>query len=316
MNPEFQVVTITLNPAIDRTVAIPNFAAGIVNRVESVRSNPGGKGVNVASALADQGHRIAVTGFLGRANAGAFEELFAEKKIADHFVRISGQTRIGIKITDPIRTETTDINFPGPAVAAADLKALRTKIETLDAEWFVIAGSLPPGVETGIYRDMITALRARGRKVMLDASGDALPLALAAQPTAIKPNIHEFEEFVGRELKTPTAVVAAARELIARGIELVVVSMGKDGACFVTANESVVARPPAIEVKKHRRRRRRHGCGNPFRAIAESFSARVRAARHRLFHRQPQPSGKRPQFPPRGRSRDAKRHPHSTQLIQ
>ena len=80
-----------------------------------MRSNPGGKGVNVASALADNGHDVAVTGFLGRSNAGAFEELFSQKKIADHFVRIAGQTRIGIKVTDPVRVETTDINFPGPA---------------------------------------------------------------------------------------------------------------------------------------------------------------------------------------------------------
>ena len=248
-NNSYDVVTITLNAAIDRTVTIPNFTAGAVNRVETIRSNPGGKGVNVASALADQGHRVGVTGFLGRANAGAFEDLFSEKGIADHFVRVAGQTRIGIKITDPVRNETTDINFPGPVAAASDLSTLDAKIATLEAEWFVLAGSLPPGVEPTLYRDIIAALRARGGKVLLDASGEAFPLALAAQPTAIKPNIHEFEEFVGRGLATPEAVVAAAREVIARGIELVVVSMGKEGACFVTAAEAILARPPEIEVK-------------------------------------------------------------------
>ena len=246
---KFQVVTITLNPAIDRTVTISNFTAGAVNRVESVRSHPGGKGVNVASALADHGHGVAVTGFLGRSNAGAFEELFSQKKIADHFVRIAGQTRIGIKITDPVRAETTDINFPGPAPTSEELSMLRWQIATLEAEWFVVAGSLPPGVDPKIYRDIIAGLRQSGRKVLLDTSGEPFSLALEARPTVVKPNIHEFEAFVGHPLSNEQEVVAAARILIDRGIELVVISMGKEGACFVTATESVMARPPEIEVK-------------------------------------------------------------------
>src|SRR6188474_772880 len=100
-NSIFQVITVTLNPAIDQTATINNFTAGAVNRVESVRSNPGGKGVNVASALADYGYNVAATGFLGRDNAAVFEELLERKDIADHFVRIAGQTRVGIKISDP-----------------------------------------------------------------------------------------------------------------------------------------------------------------------------------------------------------------------
>src|SRR2546423_11173260 len=99
----FQVVTITLNPAIDQTVTIRDFKTGAVNRVENVRSHPGGKGINVAAALADYGHSIAATGFLGRENAAVFEELLQRKDIADHFVRITGQTRFGVKISDPSR---------------------------------------------------------------------------------------------------------------------------------------------------------------------------------------------------------------------
>ena len=214
-----------------------------------MRSHPGGKGVNVASALADHGHGVAVTGFLGRSNAGAFEELFSQKKIADHFVRIAGQTRIGIKITDPVRAETTDINFPGPAPTSEELSMLRWQIATLEAEWFVVAGSLPPGVDPEIYREIIAGLRQSGRKVLLDTSGEPFSLALEARPTVVKPNIHEFEAFVGHPLSNEQEVVAAARTLIDRGIELVVISMGKEGACFITATESVMARPPEIEVK-------------------------------------------------------------------
>jgi 1-phosphofructokinase len=244
----FDVVTVTLNPAIDRTVTITNFTAGEVNRVETVRANAGGKGVNVAAVLAESGLRVAATGLLGRDNAAPFEELFARRGIADRFVRIAGQTRTGIKVVDPALRQTTDINFPGPSASCADLVAFTHQLSLLDAECFVLAGSLPPGVEPTIYRELVTALQARGRRVVLDASGEPLPLALEARPNLIKPNIHELGELLGRALPDTAAVVTAARELVAQGIKTVVVSMGKDGACFVTAQEAIVARPPQVEV--------------------------------------------------------------------
>lgn len=247
--PIFEVVTVTLNPAIDRTITISNFTAGAVNRVEQERSNPGGKGVNVASALADYGHQIAVTGFLGRENSAPFEALFVRKKIEDRFVRIAGRTRVGIKITDPTLHQTTDINFPGPAPAPDDLDALRERLATLDGTWFVVTGSLPPSVDAAIYRDIVLAIKARGRNVVLDTSGEALRQAIEAAPNIIKPNILELEVLVGKPLRAQAEVIEAAKDLIARGIELVTVSMGKDGACFVTKTALVIARPPNIEVK-------------------------------------------------------------------
>lgn len=251
-NSESQVITVTLNPAVDQTISISNFTAGAVNRVEDMRSNAGGKGVNVASALADFGCRVAATGFLGRDNASIFEELLRRKKIADYFVRLAGQTRVGIKITDPVRGETTDINYPGIAPGEADLKALRDQLHTLAGvghAWIVLAGSVPPGVDPAIYRELTELFRENGHKVALDASGEPLRLALQAAPQIVKPNIHELEDLVGQSLKTPEAAVDAARTLIARGTELVTVSMGANGAIFVTANEVVTARPPNVPVR-------------------------------------------------------------------
>ena len=108
---------------------------------------------------------------------------------------------------------------------------------------------MPPGVETTIYRDLTAALNARGRKVALDTSGDSLNHAIGAVPSFIKPNIHELEGLVGRALPSREAVTEAARELVARGIEMVVVSMGEQGACFVGAEGVLFATPPAIEVR-------------------------------------------------------------------
>ncbi|HSH77431.1 MAG TPA: 1-phosphofructokinase [Herpetosiphonaceae bacterium] len=245
----FDAVTVTLNPAIDRTVTIPNFAAGIVNRVEDMVSTAGGKGVNVASTLADDGHTVAVTGFLGRDNPGVFEALFTRKQIEDRFVRIAGQTRVGIKIVDPVQQQTTDINFPGQAPLPADLDALRERLAALDGRWFVLAGSLPPAVDVTIYRDLVATLQARGGSVLLDTSGEALRYAVEAVPRIIKPNIHELEVLTGETLAGRREVIAAARKLLARGIEMVAVSMGKEGACFVTAETVVTAQPPDVVVR-------------------------------------------------------------------
>ena len=245
----FDVITVTLNPAVDRTITIPRFTPGAVNRVEQTRDTPGGKGVNVASALADHRHRVAVTGFLGRENCGLFEALFTEKQIADRFVRIAGATRVGIKIVDPVAHSTTDINFSGISPSLPELAALREQINALDALWVVLAGSLPPGMEPAFYRDLVAALKAAGRKVLVDTSGEALRHAVDAGPTILKPNLHELEELMGERLHSESAVLRAARSLIAKGIELGVVSMGKAGACFVMAEGEVIARPPEVEIQ-------------------------------------------------------------------
>lgn len=245
------IVTVTLNPAIDQSVSVPGFAAGEVNRVEREQSDPGGKGVNVASFLADLGLPAAVTGFLGHDNAALFEKLFASKHIADHFVRVAGNTRVNIKIIDEARQPVTDLNFPGGTVSAADLDTLRQRIISLlpDHDWFVLSGSLPAGVPDGFYAELVSLLKRAGKYVVLDTSGEPMRQALAAAPHAVKPNISELEEVLGYRLPDDAAAVAAARELVGRGVELVVISRGARGALFVDARQTLHALPPTVEIK-------------------------------------------------------------------
>ncbi len=251
MSQAVKIATVTLNPAIDQTVSIPNFQAGKVNRVKRSQSDPGGKGVNVASVLSDYGFQIAVTGFLGEENTLIFERLFAQKKIEDHFVRIAGSTRTGIKITDEENQETTDINFPGQAPTEEDVQKLFQIVEDLTANcaWFVLAGSIPAGVSPDIYGELVKLIKSKGRAVALDTSGEALRQALPAAPTLIKPNIDELQELVGYQLNTHLYVIQAAQQWLARGIQTVVVSMGAEGAIFVEADEAVLAQPPQVTVK-------------------------------------------------------------------
>ena len=244
---KFDAVTVTLNPSIDRMVTIRRFAKGAVNRAESVVDVPGGKGVNVAVALAEHGLRVAATGFRGSENTGPFEKLFARKKIADRFVLLPGSTRVSIKIVDPVEMATTDVNFAGLGPNAREMAALWKKLAAIDASWAIVAGSAPPGVGDGCYGEIIGRLKDRGTLVALDTSGEALAAAIRSRPNLVKPNLHELSALVGRTLRTETEIVAAARGLVERGVELVAVSMGAAGAWFVTAGQAILARPPAIE---------------------------------------------------------------------
>lgn len=243
------ITTLTLNPAIDRTVTISGFTTGTVNRVEHANDRAGGKGINVAAALAGQGQRVAALGLLGRENETVFKAFFAARGIEDRCLRLQGNTRVGIKIVDPLRKETTDINFPGLAPSAGDLGVLREQITALSGGWCVLAGSLPPGVKTDIYREFIGTLRENGVHIVLDTSGEALREGIQAGPHIIKPNVHELEVLVGRALPTEEDVVDAARAIVAGGVELVVVSRGADGACFVAADRVITARPPQVAVR-------------------------------------------------------------------
>ena len=252
MSERANIATITLNPAIDQTVQIPGFAAGEVNRIAEQQSDAGGKGVNVASFLSHFGHKIAVTGFLGQDNASIFETLFDAQGIDDQFVRVAGATRVNIKIVDPEKQEITDINAPGFAVDAGALESLEGRIKQLAADGvdcFVLAGSLPAGVPATIYRDLIIAIHALGKEAVLDASGMAFKAALEAGPDIIKPNVDELSELVGRKLHGPAEIVDAARWVSGGKVGLVVVSMGADGALFITDKDVLHAMPKGAVVK-------------------------------------------------------------------
>ena len=246
-----RIVTLSLNPAIDQTAEIERFTAGRVNRVRRERSDAGGKGVNVASFLADAGLPATATGFLGEANQEVFRDLFTRKGIEDRFLRLPGRTRVNVKVVDPVLDQVTDINFPGLSPAPADLARLTETIDALCAEsdWFVLTGRVPDGVPAGIYVDLIARLKARGKRVLLDTSAAPFAAAVRCRPDAVKPNVHELAELLGRPLSDQAEVLAAARTLTAGGIDLVVVSMGPDGALFVEGDAALLAVPPSVAVK-------------------------------------------------------------------
>ena len=242
--------SLTLNPAIDQTVTLDRLVPGEVHRATAVRSNAGGKGVNVASCLADwfgTGARIEALGLLGADNSTVFEALFSDKGIRDRMIRLDGETRTNIKLV--AAGDTTDINLPGFEADASVMETLERQFGELAAgDVVVIAGSLPRGLAPEICTDLVAQARARGARVILDTSGVPLTLALAADilPDVVKPNRHELQDWAGHPLADRAAVLSAARDLRARGIALVVVSLGAEGALFCSDEADLHARLPVV----------------------------------------------------------------------
>lgn len=249
------VLTITLNPALDHTIEVNDLHTGAVNRALAMQVDVGGKGINVASCLADFGVPTAVTGLLGRENAALFDALFESKRIANRFHYLDGMTRINTKLVDRATGDTTDINMPGPSLGPDAVAAATQYFEACFdlllplTGWVVLAGSLPPGWPTDTYARLVASIRKRRAHVVLDASGAALAEAIAAGPDIAKPNRAELAELVGHPLPDSVAVVAAGRALLARTptLRTLVVSMGGDGALFLNRDEALLAHPAAIE---------------------------------------------------------------------
>ncbi|MBN1498841.1 MAG: 1-phosphofructokinase [Spirochaetes bacterium] len=241
------VITLTLNPAIDETVQIDDFASGKVNRVINSSRYPGGKGINVAVFLADYSLNVISAGFLGKTNDAIFNSMFKLKGIMDKCFRIDGSTRIGIKIIDQVKSETTDINYPGITPADKDIKNLYDAIEDFSKKhkWFVFSGSIPSGLSSDIYCDLIRIIKKNKGFVLLDTSGDAFRNAVESGPYLIKPNIDELSEYAGMELTSVEEIIKAGRKFFNYGIKIVIISMGEKGALFLNNEYSISAVPPS-----------------------------------------------------------------------
>ena len=242
-----KIVTVTLNPAIDETITLDALVPGQVNRAKNVTHHAGGKGINVASCLADWGNpNLAITGLLGADNPVIFESLCAEKSITDAMLRIPGATRTNIKLAH--NGDTTDINTPGLTPEPEDLGSLAATLQELarEAAILLLAGSLPPGVPKDFYATTIAALKPSGARIILDTSGAPLAAALRGEvmPYCIKPNRAELEELFGAKLESQTDLIAAGAKLRAQNIALIVVSLGPEGALFIGEQTLHASLPP------------------------------------------------------------------------
>lgn len=237
------IKTVTLNPAVDKTVEISDFRVGAVNRVSSVRIDAGGKGINVSKIIKTLNGKSIALGILAGNNGKYIKGYMDSLDIENDFVFAEGETRTNLKVVDNKLHTNTDINEPGIYVKGEEINSLENKIfNGMDKNTIlVLSGSIPPGVPVDIYRRWIERAREAGARTMLDADGELLREGIKARPYLIKPNIHELEGLLKRSLNSVEAIADAAESILDKGIEMVVVSMGADGAVFVNNDGAVHA---------------------------------------------------------------------------
>ena len=237
-----RILTLTLNPALDLTVRLARLEPGEVNRSETLLTHAAGKGVNVAQVLADLGHQVTVSGFLGEDNPQAFEALIARRGFTDAFFRVPGETRSNIKIAEQ-DGRVTDINAPGPVVSEQAQQRLLDHLVSIAPghDAVVVAGSLPRGVSPQWLLALLLQLKTQGLNVALDTSGDALRAGLAAGPWLVKPNTEELADALGN-------ATDAISQLHQQGVEHVVVSDGAAGVTWYSPGAALHATPPKVTV--------------------------------------------------------------------
>lgn len=246
------IITVTLNPAVDKTVRINNFVINSVNRVSSVRLDAGGKGINVSKVILELGGVSKALGFLGGRAGNFIKDYLDDQGIANDFVVVEGETRTNLKIVDPAGQTNTDINEMGPQITAQAIKQMEHKIlETANEKSIIVfSGSAPPNVEPNVYQQWIKQAKCQGAKTILDADGEMMRLGIMAGPYLVKPNIHELERLLNKRLTSVDEVVMAAKLLMEEyHIEVVVVSMGEKGALFVNKQVAILAEGLAVDVK-------------------------------------------------------------------
>ena len=233
------ILTVTLNPCIDRTVTVNEFSVGALNRAVSEQVDVGGKGINVSKVLAAMGHSTLATGIaFGEVGKSILARLDEIQIGHDFILSKKGESRTNLKLLDASTGEVTEVNGLGGEVDEDLLDEFIQKYTSLleNAELAVLSGSTPRGVPKDIYATLIKLARERGVKVILDADGDLLRHGIESKPYMIKPNVFELSRLFGENVQIEN-IETSVRSLLGNGIEVVAVSMGKNGSFFADKDE-------------------------------------------------------------------------------
>lgn len=233
------IITVTLNPAIDQTLVLSKFVAGDTLRVKASRVDPGGKGINVSRVIKELGGESVAMGFAPGGLGRYIEQTLLSQGIECDFIHTRGETRTNITILDESRHMHTILSDPGPQTDPRYLEELLEKLRRRlrPGDWLVVAGSIPPPIGPEAYREIITRAREMGVNTVLDADGSALAAGVEARPKMAKGNRRELERLLGRHLDDEESTLEAALEVQSRGVEMVVVTRGREGAVAVGDHE-------------------------------------------------------------------------------
>lgn len=243
------ILTVTLNAAIDKRYVVANAQMGEVNRVLACSYTPGGKGLNVSKPAAIAGAEVVATGFVG-GHAGRYivDEL-KEMGITSAFYHVEQESRSCINIWDSVNKVQTEYLEPGFTITAEEFDGFRAKFQELvkDAAVVAMSGSVPKGLDGNAYQTLVADVKAAGKKVILDTSGELLRMGIEARPTMVKPNIDEIRMLTGSDCSTTEKLLLAAVEIHQKGVSVVAISLGADGSVVVSDEGIYRAVVPRID---------------------------------------------------------------------
>jgi len=242
------IYTVTLNPAVDRELTVPKVEFDSVLRASESRVDFGGKGFNVSRLLKSMEASSTAIGFLGGRAGALLQDGLQSLGIGTDFVWVSGETRTNVSIVTQSHDHYVKANEKGPPVEPVKQRELLDKIDGLArrGDWWVLAGSLPPGVADDLYALIVNVLNHHGSQAILDATGESLRLGCAEKPYLVKPNAEEAHALTGLPMDTTAEIAAAATEIHKMGAQNVVVSMGKAGALLQTPSGAWLTHSPKI----------------------------------------------------------------------
>ena len=245
------IVTVTMNPAIDKTVDIGKFERGDLNRIKRVEIDAGGKGINVSKTIRELGGESIATGFVGGTSGTIIRQVLADLGLRTDFVDVKGETRTNLKVVEETG-EVTELNEPGPEVSKEQLEDLLNRLDGYanPDTLFVLAGSIPAGIPTDIYRKITEQVHQKGAKVLLDADGALFSESLKGKPDMLKPNRSELERYYQMDYRaSEQELVSMGEKLLDHGVSMAAISLGQMGAIFLTKEKRY--RCPGLRVKAH-----------------------------------------------------------------
>lgn len=243
--------TLTLNPAVDRELTVTAVEYDAVLRASESRVDCGGKGFNVSRLLKSLGAASIAVGFLGGRAGELLQDGLQALGIGTDFVWVAGETRTNISIVTESHNHYIKVNEKGPLVEQAKQEELLTKIDviTRPGDWWVLAGSLPPGVADDFYARIIRVLNQHQAKAVLDTTGESLRQGCAENPFLVKPNVEEAQTLTGLAMDKPAEIALAAAAFQKMGAQNIVISMGKSGALLQTDAGTWQINSPKVQEK-------------------------------------------------------------------
>lgn len=243
------IYTVTLSPSLTRVVDVEEIIFDDVNEIISEKNSPGGKGIDVTRVIRELGGQSIALGFLGGYTGHEVEGRLVAEGIVCDFTKISGETQSRTLIYQRRKNLQTLLSTRPPEVTPFEVAALYTKVRAVaDGSYVVLGGAVPPGVGDNFFAQLITALKDKGVKVILDADGEALASGVRSGPFLIKPNIHEFGRLVGKSISDLDQVFEEAEPFLDR-VDYIVVSAGARGVAGISRQGGYQVVPPKVKVR-------------------------------------------------------------------